>query len=424
MAEAKTPEQRPLDEVMLAMDVVDTLRHREILVERELRSETRDRRLIERLRDIYASQGIDVSDTVLAEGVEALKEERFVYKPPGRNVATLLARAYVARGRWAKRVGVGALVLALIWGAAQFLVVGPGQRRLKQEVTQLNTEIRGTADRLDALVREATRIKTALPDSAAGLPKSLAETFVAQHKIAGQSLRLAGGFIASARELAVKPDMDTDHYESRAPATRETLQRREALLSQADGQIDKAQASLAAIMALGKVPGELAAQRDAALSVAKADDAKERARQLYTSGLAALKAGDLSATSEAVGALSDLRTQLEREYEIRVVSRPNEYTGVWRVPERNPKARNYYIVVEAVTPDGKTLTLPITSEEDGRTYEVNRWGLRVDLRVFQNISADKQDDGIVQNRRFGVKQRGYLEPKYLVSTTGGAITSW
>ena len=37
MAEA----QRPLDEVMLAMDVVDTLRHRELLVARELAAEDR-----------------------------------------------------------------------------------------------------------------------------------------------------------------------------------------------------------------------------------------------------------------------------------------------------------------------------------------------------------------------------------------------
>ncbi|MEJ2604942.1 MAG: DUF6384 family protein, partial [Gammaproteobacteria bacterium] len=30
--------EAPLDEVMLAMDVVDTIRHQELIVERELRS--------------------------------------------------------------------------------------------------------------------------------------------------------------------------------------------------------------------------------------------------------------------------------------------------------------------------------------------------------------------------------------------------
>ena len=67
---------------MLAMDVVDTLRHRERLVERELNEDVRDEQLIDRLRALYKSQGIDVPDRILAQGVKALKESRFVYTPP------------------------------------------------------------------------------------------------------------------------------------------------------------------------------------------------------------------------------------------------------------------------------------------------------------------------------------------------------
>nr|MDJ0956301.1 DUF6384 family protein [Arenicellales bacterium] len=64
MAEDKTP-ARPLDDVMLAMDVVDTLRHQQLLVERELNTEDRDKKMMDRLREIYASQGIEVPDHVL-----------------------------------------------------------------------------------------------------------------------------------------------------------------------------------------------------------------------------------------------------------------------------------------------------------------------------------------------------------------------
>src|SRR5919112_5084600 len=64
-----------LDEVMLAMDVVDTLRHQENLVSRELSEEQRDAELLERLRQIYRGQGIEVPDRVLQEGVNALKEQ-------------------------------------------------------------------------------------------------------------------------------------------------------------------------------------------------------------------------------------------------------------------------------------------------------------------------------------------------------------
>jgi len=97
----------PLDEVMLAMDVVDTLRRRQRLVQRELDAEGREQDLRQRLRKIYAAQGIEVPDHVLDEGVAALKEERFVYKPPAQSLGTRLARVYVSRGRWGKWVAGG-----------------------------------------------------------------------------------------------------------------------------------------------------------------------------------------------------------------------------------------------------------------------------------------------------------------------------
>src|SRR5262245_24737659 len=108
-------EKRPLDDLMLAMDVVDTLRHRAALVERELGADTSDQQLIEKLRSIYASQGIDVPDHVLTEGVEALRENRFAYVPPKPGLTLTLARIYVDRGRWA-RWGLAAVsIVAAVW---------------------------------------------------------------------------------------------------------------------------------------------------------------------------------------------------------------------------------------------------------------------------------------------------------------------
>ena len=66
----------PLDEVMLAMDVVDTLRHRQDLVARELDSVGKEQQLIARLREIYHQQGIEVPDHILREGVAAIADSR------------------------------------------------------------------------------------------------------------------------------------------------------------------------------------------------------------------------------------------------------------------------------------------------------------------------------------------------------------
>ena len=78
-----------LDDLMLAMDVVDTLRHDQRLVERELSDDASDDALIKRLREVYKGQGIEVPDRILEEGVKALHEKRFSYKPLSRRAQAL-----------------------------------------------------------------------------------------------------------------------------------------------------------------------------------------------------------------------------------------------------------------------------------------------------------------------------------------------
>ena len=97
-----------LDDLMLAMDVVDTLRHDQRLVERELSAASSDDAMIERLREVYKGQGIEVSDRVLEEGVKALKEKRFSYEPPRPSLARSLALLWIGRARQAKRAASGA----------------------------------------------------------------------------------------------------------------------------------------------------------------------------------------------------------------------------------------------------------------------------------------------------------------------------
>jgi len=95
---AVSPETQ-LEDVMAAMDVVDTLRHEQGIAERELDSEGRRERLLNRLRDLYQAQGIEVSDRILEEGINALEEERFEYVGVESNWQTKLAHVWVSRYR-------------------------------------------------------------------------------------------------------------------------------------------------------------------------------------------------------------------------------------------------------------------------------------------------------------------------------------
>ncbi|MBT8080477.1 MAG: hypothetical protein KJO31_17995 [Gammaproteobacteria bacterium] len=296
--------QTPLEDVMVAMDVVDTIRHRRLIVERELDAAGRRQRLIKRLREIYTAQGIEVSDAALEAGVDALEQERFAYTPTGGGVTAFFARLYVRRRRWLKPVVAIAAVALLIW-LAWFLTVGLPQSRFKAE-----------------------------------LPERIEATHT-----------------------------------------------------------------------------EIVAQ-------SQSDDATMRANDLLEQAQRALRA-EAFATAETVhDDLEALLRELEAAFEIRIVSRPNELSGAWRVPDVNTNARNYYLIVEAVDANGNVLQRRVRNEEDGRLYDVRKWGVRVDEATFETVAADKRDDGIIENYVLGTKSAGKLEPDYRVPTTGATITRW
>lgn len=301
-AAEKPPAQ--LDDIMLAMDVVDTLRHDQKITERELAEGDREEDLIERLRTIYRNQGIAVPDEILRQGVKALREERFVYKPPADSFAVKLARLYVTRGRWGK------------WALAAVVAVGIGVGALAWQGYSARVELTQTIPA--AIERVAADIN---------------------------------------REATV-------------------------------------------------------------------DAVRQRVAALVTDGQTAARDGKAEAARTAVADLERLRDDVRSEYDVRIVSRPGESTGVWRRPRRNPNAMNYYLIVEAIGRDGRALSRAITSEEDSASRVVTKWGIRVPESLYRQVEADKRDDGIVQNNILGRKARGQLEPTWREALPGGAITSW
>jgi hypothetical protein len=304
MTEHASAARPPLDEVMLAMDVVDTLRHRERMVERALSADERDAELADRLKDIYSGQGIEVSDAIVEQGVRDLREDRFAYKPPPPSFGRSLARLYVSRRRWGPVAGFGIVIFATLAIGYQAFVRGP------------------------------------------------------------------------------------------------------------------------ALEAIDALPGELEQTYSAVVDITSVPEALNDADVLLSDGRGALELGDHATARGAIAGLDALLATLQQQYRIRVLSEPGELSGIWRIPDANRNAQNYYLIVEAIDADGDRLVLPILNEETGRTSGVRRWGQRVSKARFDATVEDKQDDGIIQNGVIGEKQRGMLEPVFQDGVLDGAITSW
>jgi hypothetical protein len=158
--------------------------------------------------------------------------------------------------------------------------------------------------------------------------------------------------------------------------------------------------------------------------ISLSDTASQQADRLFSQAKLSLKQDNRKGAEQQLEQLQALLSELETSYEIRIVSRPGEYSAIWRVPDVNPDARNHYLIVEAVTPSGNIVPVRIRNEEDGRTYQVSKWGLRVDEQTFEAVANDKRDDGIVQNNAVGAKSVGQLDPEYRVPTTGATVTEW
>ncbi len=307
------PSKTPLDDVMIAMDVVDTLRHDRSLVERELNDEARRKDLIDRLRKIYSGQGIEVPDRILEEGVRALEENRFTYKPPDPNtLSTRLAKLYVTRGSW------GRYVVGLAAGLAAFFLVNylvferPQQLKAEAEQHELTELIPARVQKLVADIRSEA----------------------------------SDGLVAT------------------------------------------------------------------------------RAEAIAKTGLNAASSGDLAAARKSEQQLTDTLEQLRAAYEIRIVNREGDVTGLWRIPKANPDTYNFYLVVEAIDANGKRVPQLITNEETGKRERVETWAVRVDRPVLVSVKADKDDDGIIQNNIAGRKLRGELAPQWSIEVQDGAITRW
>ena len=152
--------------------------------------------------------------------------------------------------------------------------------------------------------------------------------------------------------------------------------------------------------------------------------AKQRADALLADGERAIRDRDRALMMQTAADLKALRTAVLADYVLTIVSRSGETSGVWRRPRDNPQGRNYYLVVEALGPNGQKLALPIRNEENGQTETVEKFAVRVPQATFDAVAADKRDDGIVQRNRFGAKKRGVLAVEYQMPFDGGMITRW
>ena len=460
------PQGPALDQLMLTMDLVDSIRHEEALASAAMADAQTEQQLVEQVRRTYAAQGIDVSDQVIEDAVRALRERRFQYQAAPRGLQATLARAYVSRRRWGPLVAVLLAVMAAVGVAGNWI----DARREATRIAEAGARADSAASDLDALAQQAGQLAHAAaalldpapPDavamiareardaaqdvreragaararlSGAGRPERLeqlqdsaAETDAAARAASVLRQSLAGaaaGLDQAQRLLAAQRTAETQVEALQASDTPAVVERAGTLLAQvrravAAADVAAAEGGVAQIRTLG----QQATQR-AAVTLQDIPDPHRPAALRHVAAMdAALASGDAAAFTTAAAALEQLTTSLRQAYTLRIVNRQGVQSGVWRHPNDNRNARNYYIVVDAIGPDGRRLEIPVTNEETGQIVRTATFAVRVPEAVYEQVKADKLDNGLVDNAAFGEKRAGETEVRYAFPTAGGAITRW
>ena len=159
------------------------------------------------------------------------------------------------------------------------------------------------------------------------------------------------------------------------------------------------------------------------------DGARARLDQVMAVAEAAGPRKDVSRMRSAQRELDEVITRLDEEYEVQVVDRPGQQSGVDRY--FGGKLSGYYLIVEARTADGRTLRRRIVNHETKSRDEVTTWGEEVDETVWNRLVADKRADGVVDDALFAKKRRGTLAEDIVMRggngkplARGRSITSW
>ena len=172
------------------------------------------------------------------------------------------------------------------------------------------------------------------------------------------------------------------------------------------------------------LPQQIDASVAAVIAKAKNPLVVERATQLADQARSSLDQNALEDAQIGAAKLKEMQHRLNQAYKIRIVSRANQNSGIWRRPPNNSGGRNYYLIVEAIDANNNVVAVELVNEENNKQSKAKVWGLRVSEQTFHAVAADKRDDGIIQSNVVGEKKLGFLKHDYLLETSGATITEW
>lgn len=436
-----------------ALDLLQEQRAQsQVLTNSALDAATREDEMFQSLSQLRIARGEVVNEQEIRAAIRATREPtNLVYERTPDGLARSLANAYLARNKWFPHTMVALSLAMLLWGGVSWRehavqqafeeYVASNTRNLSQMQSsrQMFDDIQndwpqgtGQAVHLAAFENALAVSDEALRAASANLASptresvSKAAAAIARSNSALNDARSAqvasqtqATLVDRAAEVAELPiDESWPEANVRRKTHIDDLQ-----LALAAGDLARAQSSLEAISALSNASALRSTLREAAGLVPPVG--QEEAQALRARGEAALLNADTASANQSIAALRTLTDTIASSYTMKIVNENGVKSGVWRYPNNNPNARNYYIVVDALDSSGNPVDVSVVNEETGNTEIASRFAVRVTDEVYESVKDDKLDNGLIDKPLIGTKSPGKLRPEYAVDTAnGGIITNW
>ncbi len=176
-----------------------------------------------------------------------------------------------------------------------------------------------------------------------------------------------------------------------------------------------------AAKALEELWSEVDARRGMLVALAEDPETDARIEALGARASSLRATGDVGEI-ETIGAqLRKLEARLKDRFDLRVASPTGGESAISLSWEDDEGARDpeFYLIVEAVDDAGRPVKVRIRDAETGNESDVSRWAELVPEEVYARLANDKQSDGVLDERRFGIKRRGSEEIQVLIANPDG-----
>lgn len=112
------------------------------------------------------------------------------------------------------------------------------------------------------------------------------------------------------------------------------------------------------------------------------------------------------------------------EITYRIVDRKGEKPGFWRMRGDDESTKQWFIVIEALSSDGKSFDMPVKSAATGEIKPVSKWALEITKEDYIKFSNELEKSGFITNPVVGRAASKTTLPTWDVETTGAMLTEW